>query len=193
MFDQTGLRTALEALSETLRVRGLAYELVCIGGASLLLLGVTVRPTKDLDVLGQFEEGDLVSLPELPPALRAAIADVGAAFDLPQDWINSGPRSLVDLGLPTGFMGRLQPLRLGASLTLHLAGRIDQVFFKTYAAADQGPDSKHVADLRVLSPTRSELLEAARWSFTHDPSPAFRIQMLGLIRHLGHEVDDDDL
>ena len=34
-----------------------------------------------------------------------------------------------------------------------------------------------MTDLRELAPTPSELLEAARWTRTHDPSAAFRDQL----------------
>jgi hypothetical protein len=50
---------------------------------------------------------------------------------------------------------------------------LDQVHLKLYAAVDQGP-GKHEADLRALEPTRDELLAAARWTLTHDPSSGYR-------------------
>ena len=60
-------------------------------------------------------------------------------------------------------------------LTLHLAGRFDQVCFKLHAAVDRvNPEGKHVQDLRALEPTREELLRAARWTRSQDPSEGFR-------------------
>jgi hypothetical protein len=50
---------------------------------------------------------------------------------------------------------------------------------------------KHEADLRALEPTRDELIEAARWTITHDPSEGFRTELLGALAHLG--VEDADL
>jgi hypothetical protein len=61
------------------------------------------------------------------------------------------------------------------------------------AAADQGMRSKHAADLRALQPTREELLAAARWSTTHDPSEGYRQELLGLLSGLGVEGADAEL
>jgi hypothetical protein len=70
---------------------------------------------------------------------------------------------------------------------VHLASRYDQIHFKLYAMVDQGA-GKHEADLRDLQPTRDELLAAARWTRTHDPSQGFREQLLAALAYLG--VDD---
>ncbi|MCZ7589171.1 MAG: hypothetical protein M5U27_10030 [Gaiella sp.] len=51
---------------------------------------------------------------------------------------------------------------------------------------DQGA-GKHEADLRNLNPTREELLAAARWTRTHDPSEGFRGQLLAALAYLGVE------
>lgn len=78
-----GLNDALAALGELLDARGLHYELVLVGGASLLLRGVITRPTKDVDVLGVREaSGGVARLEALPEALARAVADVGLAFGL---------------------------------------------------------------------------------------------------------------
>jgi hypothetical protein len=74
----------------------------------------------------------------------------------------------MDLGLPAGFDERAEVRRFG-SLTLHIASRFDQISFKLYAAVDQATASKHLDDLRLLEPTAEELVEAARWSITHNP------------------------
>jgi len=52
---------------------------------------------------------------------------------------------------------------------------------------DQGA-GKHEADLRALNPTRDELLAAARWTRTHDPSEGFREQLVAALAYL--EVED---
>jgi hypothetical protein len=79
------------------------------------------------------------------------------------------------------------------ALTLNLTSRLDQICFKPYAAADQGPASKHVADLRQLEASRDELLFAARWTRTHDPSPAFRSGLVRALGFLGVEDAGDEL
>jgi hypothetical protein len=58
-------------------------------------------------------------------------------------------------------------------LTVHFASRIDQIHFMLYAMVDLGP-GKHEQDLRAMEPTEAELLQAAMWSRTHDPSEGYR-------------------
>ena len=64
------------------------------------------------------------------------------------------------------------------------------VCFKLYAAVDQGPRSWHFQDLRELAPGRGDLLLAARWAMSHDPSPGFRGLLIDTLRRLG--VEDAD-
>ena len=73
---------------------------------------------------------------------------------------------------------------------LHLADRRDQIFFKLYAAADQGPRSKHFEDLRRLEATPDELHAAAAWAQTHDPSEGFGSELRRALRDLG-VIDGD--
>jgi hypothetical protein len=78
----------------------------------------------------------------------------------------------------------------GDALTVHFASRYDQIHFKLYAFVDQGL-GKHGQDLAALDPSREELLEAARWTRTHDPSPGFREMLERALAYLG--VEDADL
>jgi hypothetical protein len=71
------------------------------------------------------------------------------------------------------WLCRARPTRRYGGLEIVLADRFDQIHFKLYASVDQGPLSKHFADLKALEPTRDELLAAARWARTHDPSAEF--------------------
>ena len=188
------LRTALSALGEILGARGLHYELVLVGGGSLLLRGLISRPTRDADILGQrTADGEVVPMRTLPAPLGAAIHDVALTYDLTEDWLNLGPEALLDLGLPPGFVARMTPMTLGG-LVVWLAGRVDLLHFKLYAAADHWPrKDRHLADLRALDPTRPELLAAARWAGEHDPSPAFRDLLVAVLRDLGIGDADDAL
>ncbi|HEY7281100.1 MAG TPA: hypothetical protein VID47_05835 [Actinomycetota bacterium] len=188
-MDQGLLDQALAILGDTLDARGLRYEVVAIGGSGLMLLGLIARPTKDLDVVALVESGELVSAQPFPTPLSDSVADVGRLLDLDERWLNPGPTELLRFGLPEGFEARLGARRYGG-LTLHLAGRFDQIHFKLYAAADQATTSKHFADLRALDPTEEELLAAARWSQTHDPSEGFRQELVRVLVALG--MDDAD-
>jgi hypothetical protein len=72
----------------------------------------------------------------------------------------------------------------GPGLTILFASRLDQIHLKLYATVDQGV-GKHLADLKALAPTEPELLRAARWSQTHDPSEGYRRVLVSVLAHLG--------
>jgi len=186
-IGRTQLETALRALGELLEARELHYEVVLIGGGNLILRGLVTRPTtKDLDLLGEWTADGIKPMRPMPEPLRIAVVDVARTYGLASDWVNLGPQSLLDLGLPDGFLGRLERHDYGGIVTW-LADRVDMVCFKLYAAVDRGPRSRHLQDLRELSPSRDELLAAARWSVTHDPSPGYRSLLVDTLRHFGME------
>ena len=185
------LEEALSALGEVLEARGTPFELVIVGGGALSLLGLISRPTKDLDVVAVIVDDRYTSAEPLPHLLSRARDDVAAALGIPRDWLNAGPTSLLDFGLPSGFNDRLITRRYGG-LIVHLTGRVDQIFLKFYAAVDRGPRSKHVADLRRLSPTAEELRLAARWARSHDPSEGFLAMSRQALAYFGIEDDDVD-
>jgi hypothetical protein len=174
----------LTALGQLLKERRLHFEFLAIGGGALQLLGLIVRPTRDIDVVGVVDETGVVPLDRLPAELEHAIADTAAVFHLPATWFNAGPRSLTELGLPDGALRRAHR-RVWGGLVRHLADRRDQIFFKLYAAVDQGPRSKHFEDLQRLGATRDELRAAGEWTRTHDPSEAFATELRRALRDLG--------
>ena len=185
MFVAADLEEALDVLGQLLSDRGHKFEVVAIGGGGLLLLGVTSRPTKDLDLVALVERGSLVAINEtLPAALAEAISDVAHVLNLPANWVNGEPASLLRFGLPDGFQSRLERRDYGG-LGLLLASRTDQIHFKLYAAADGAPRGKHHVDLEHLKPTRDELLAAARWAKTHDPSQGFAMMLAGVLEAFG--------
>jgi len=180
----------LTALAEQLAAAGEAFEIVVIGGSGLLALGVIERATSDIDVVALRSKEKLIDPRPLPQALVAARDRVARDFSLPEAWLNTGPSSLLDFGLPEGFVERLETRGYGEFLTAYFASRFDQIHFKLYAMVDQGP-GKHEGDLRALDPTKKELLTAARWTRTHDPSPVFEAELRKVLAHLG--VEDGDL
>jgi hypothetical protein len=184
------LERALAALGKLLAARGLHYEVVLIGGGNLILRELINRPTtKDLDILGERTADGVTPIRPLPRPLRDAVIDVGRTYGLADDWLNTGPDSLLDLGLPDGFTERLERRDFGG-LVAWLAGRFDMVCFKLYAAVDQGSRSRHFQDLRDLEPEHDHLLSAARWARSHDPSPGFRALLVETLRALGLEDAD---
>ncbi|MES2198795.1 MAG: hypothetical protein V4489_01310 [Chlamydiota bacterium] len=171
-LSSTDLETALITLGKLLQDKGFSYEVVAIGGGGLLLIGLMIRTTKDLDLVALIDNGELISAKPLPNPLLQAIEEVAITFNMSKDWVNIGPSDLLTFGLPDGFKSRMSIIRHGG-LTIHLAGRFDQICFKLYATVDQGPTSKHYADLKYLKPNKIELEEAKRWCITHDTSEAF--------------------
>ena len=176
----------LDALGEQLERTGSSYDLVVVGGAALLALELITRSTKDVDVVALRDDLALLPANPLPDRLAEARDRVARDFQLHSDWLNGGPSSLLSFGLPEGFLSRAEREGHGPGLTVWYASRFDQVHLKLYAAVDQGP-GKHEADLRALEPSRDELLAAARWSLSHDPSPGYRMVLEHALDALGVE------
>ncbi len=179
----------LEALNDQLEAAGESFELVVIGGSGLLALGVIERATRDVDLVALRSGDELQGADPLPVPLRLARDRVARDFALPASWLNGGPTELLDHGLPERFLDRVESRSYGLALTVHFASRYDQIHFKLYALVDQGP-GKHEDDLRALKPSPEELLAAARWSQTHDPSEGYALVLRQALIHLGVENAD---
>ena len=177
---------ALAALGEQLGAREERFELVVIGGSALLALGLIVRTTKDVDIVALRSGEELEQAKPLPAGLQAACELVARDLSLQDNWLNPGPTDLLEFGLPGGFIDRLQRRDYGKGLTVYLASRYDQIHFKLYATVDQGA-GKHEADLRALAPSEDELLAAARWSQTQDPSEGHAQMLRGALAAFGVE------
>jgi hypothetical protein len=102
--------------------------------------------------------------------------------------LNPGPTGLLALGLPGGFSDRLLRHEYGPALRVSFAARVDQIFFRLYAAADRR-EPRDFADLRQLDPTAGELRAAARWARQHNMPGPFDDAMAQALADLG--VDDD--
>ena len=189
--DQKDIETILGALGEQLEsLAGEPVELLVCGGSALIAMGLVKRTTKDVDILAyvkRTEEGNIsfAKAQPLSNELVAASTKVARDFNLAENWINPGPASAVDLGLPEGIMERTKTLGFGRKLTVYFLGRYDQIHFKLYAAVDQGA-GKHFDDLLALNPTEEELEQAARWSMTHDVSEGYRKALKDLLKHMGY-------
>jgi hypothetical protein len=189
MFDHRSLDEALAAVGDLLADRGEHIEVVAIGGGGLLLLGLIERVTKDLDLVALVAGDKLIKPVPLPAALDEAANDVAKLMKLSTGWLNAGPASLLDLGLPAGFLERTVRHDYDG-LVVYLASRYDQVCFKLYAAADDSPRGKHFADLKRLVPAPEELRRAAAWAMTHDASEGFRQILTQVLAALGVEPGD---
>jgi hypothetical protein len=189
--DQKDVETILSALGEQLEeIASKPLELLVCGGSALNVLGLVQRATKDVDVLAYVNrntagEVSFISADPLNENLITASKKVARDFNLTENWLNAGPASATDLGLPNGILKRVKTIQYGQKLTIHFMGRYDQIHFKLYAAVDQGA-GKHFDDLLALNPTPDELEQAARWSMTHDVSKGYRQVLKGLLNHMGY-------
>ena len=143
-IDIAKLNHALQLLNEQLILTNAPRtEIVVCGGSALIALSLVPRTTQDVDIVAMAD-------PEpLPEYLMNAAAKVGTSLNLPADWLNNGPASQFRMGLPEGFSERLHEMEIGEKLAVYYIDRVDQIFFKTFAAADRG--GYHVSDLRQLN------------------------------------------
>ena len=181
----------LSALGEQLSLTGHDYDLIVIGGSALLALGLVSRSTQDVDVVALTGSAGLHEAVPLPKPLADASARVARDFDLPEDWLNSeAAADMLRLGLPERFAERLTRREYGPSLVVRYASRFDQIHFKLHATVDRA-GGKHFSDLRALEPSQAELLAAARWTRTHDPSDGFLGVLTEVLAYF--EIEDADL
>jgi hypothetical protein len=181
----------LNALGEQLSAvdKGHIDILVC-GGSALHALGLVTRTTKDVDVVAMISHSSsngliLGTAQPLPQSLVEAAKKVERDFQLKDDWLNPGPTSALDFGLPEGVLDRAETREYGKYLTVRFISRYDQIHFKLYAAVDQG--GKHYQDLIALNPTAEELESAARWSMTHDVSEGYRNALKDMLIEMGYK------
>lgn len=189
MLSHTDIDRALQAVGELLAAGDERHSIVVIGGAALNLLGIVDRTTRDVDIVAFTQApGELSALarpPEpLPDSLARAIARVARDFDLPDNWLNRGPAGQWDVGLPPGFAERVQ-WRQYAALDVGLCARIDLIFFKLEAAADQPTsNNRHYRDLLALHPSHAELQQAADWVRSKNVGPEFHSILDAVIAHV---------
>ena len=186
---------ALRALGEKMEFEGTdPIRVVVCGGAAMLTRGLSARATRDVDVVALAEDGlagvRLVAAPAaLPVALQRLVEEVAKDFGLSPSWINTGPRRLLDKGLPAGIENRLHRENFGSKLHVYwVSEREDFVCFKLCAAAGRGSrEAQHIQDLEELDPTAEELDRAAEWAQQQDDSDEFKAVLKRLLQDMGHE------
>jgi hypothetical protein len=166
-------------------------RLVICGGSALIAMSLRRRTTRDMDVVALLSAAQVPISPDpLPDFLLTAADQVARDLGLFEGWLNNGPSrgegGLFQMGLPEGFVGRLTEKKYGPRLAVYFIGRLDQIHFKLYAAADQR-DGTHLNDLKALHPTAAELEAASRWAMTHDVSEGFKMVLKELLTQLGYE------
>jgi len=184
--DKKAVDRILTALGEQLAVgKSPPVDMLICGGAALNLLDLVGRSTVDIDVLAFVIGGQPKKAKPFPEYLEKAVAKVARDFRLPEWWLNSGPTSALDFGLPKGTLERAETRDYGKALKVRILSRYDQIHFKLYAAVDQG--GKHYDDLLGLKPSAEELEAAANWSMTHDASEGFKFNLKKLLKDMGHD------
>lgn len=156
-----------------------------------MVLGQVARATHDIDLLACFEdcpaeETQIERQTELPDALGGLARRVAGDLGLEPDWLNLGPSSLVELGLPAGLLKRARRKLYGRRLTALYVSRLDQVHFKLYASL--GREERHIADLLALKPSAEELAQAARWILAVAGDMVLKSDLEKLLGDLGHEL-----
>ena len=183
-IDISKLNHALQLLNEQLILNNSPQtEIVVCGGSALIALSLVPRTTQDVDIVALMKDGMLSDSDPLPEYLLKAAEKVGRIMNLPEGWLNAGPASQLQMGLPDGFEERLHPVNIGERLVVYYIDRIDQIYFKTFASADRG--GYHVTDLKLLSPSEDELIAAAKWCQTQDVSPEFTMILKDMFNRLG--------
>ena len=190
MIDKNNLDSLLHALDRQIEVHGGSpISLVVCGGTALFAMGLILRTTKDIDVLGTVsrKHGHILinKINKFPKYLIDASKAVQKDFGLPEGWINHDPSLQVDSGLPRGFEKRLVKKQYGKYLSIYYISRLDQIHFKLYASVDR--NGYHVDDLFQLRPTPPEIEDAVRWVLTQDVSIAFKTILTDFLRKHGYE------
>lgn len=172
------LQRALDMLGALLDASGTPVEIAIVGGGALILHGLRVLPTEDIDVVAQ-RDGAWQSGSPLPPEITGFIPVLGRTYDLPlratgseQDWLNASAAFLMPDDLPAGFFDRTTPRTYGA-LTVHLPAPSDLIVLKVLAATHpaRGPARRRdVQDLVSLRPRGAQLADAFRWATARRPT-----------------------
>lgn len=175
------MKDVLIAFGKYLHDRGQNFEVVIIGGAALLALGIINRATVDVDCLS----------PEIPADIQAAAITFSGKYSgnsspLQKDWLNNGPRALV-ADLPSEWDKRLQMIYQGTGITVYTLCRADLLLTKLFAYCDRQQDE---GDCIALAPTEQELSDSYNWLRERDGHPGWpdhvKASLEGLAEKLGY-------
>jgi hypothetical protein len=123
----TTIESALAAVGDLLAADGAPVDVVVVGGATLNLLGIVSRTTRDVYVIAQSYRDRsgtlrLAHAEPFPRALEQAISTVARDLGLEDDWMNAAVGKQWSQGLPPGIEHDLEWRRYGA-LQLGLVGQ----------------------------------------------------------------------
>lgn len=165
------IKDIIEKFDEFLVAHGVSFEGIAVGGAALILLGVTDRKTRDVDLLND----------EIPLDVTRLAKEFAAKQGLPENWLNNGPSDLTQY-LPAHWIARTVPLFSGKALMLRALGRTDLLKTKVWAFCDRPGD---LADIVALNPSPAELLDALCWVKPLDANPSWP----EFVERVGKEIE----
>lgn len=175
------VKVVLDRFDAFLVERKLQYETTVIGGAALIVLGITNRRTRDVDCL----------TPSIPLEISRAAKDFAKSqsdLGLDDDWFNNHPASLAN-DLPAGWQGRRVPLYRGKALVLITLGRMDALRAKIFAYLDR---QKDLDDCLALKPGLDELKECYPWLKERDLNPDWprhvRTSLIYIAKRMGYDL-----
>ncbi|HEY0151136.1 MAG TPA: hypothetical protein VGB92_04000 [Longimicrobium sp.] len=182
------IEEALSAAGGLLEVDGEHIAIIVVGGATLNLLGVVHRSTRDVDVIARAHRGpdgefSLARAEPFPESLQRAIRTVARDLGLPANWMNGEVGAQWSQGLPPRILEGIT-WRVYGGLEVGLVSRHTLIALKLFAAVDGGTGSVHVQDLLALAPTDGELHEAAEWVATQDAHEGFTAMISRVIEHV---------
>jgi len=174
-------------------------SLVVCGGSALNVLNIASRTTRDVDVLATAVNTAngirLLHDQPLPKEFRDIVAEVGRDLGLEDDWLNMGPKDVLEVyGAPRGMTERWERREYGPSLTVYFVSRLDQVHLKLLAAADPKAEPRHLEDLvNRIKPTTEEIRTAVAWLLDRRTSPGFRGNVRRAVEALGYDNISNDI
>lgn len=175
----------LKALGEVLEAQDdEPLDIVVCGGMALILQGIVVRRTVDIDGLGivvRDESGLRVAPPSSIDNFNNAVQRVGNLYSEQPDWFNFAATNQLEMAMPEGLIERAQVRVYGNRLTVRLCSRFDIVHLKMMASLDRGEEQ--TTDLIRMRPSEDEARAAASWCLEQGCSP-YRLK--SLLEDLGH-------
>lgn len=166
----------LTALGQLLQAERYSCSIIIVGGASLNLLHLIERSTKDVDVVARAEKKgqrtEFVRPDPLPLPLREGILRVARDFGLSEDWMNTQVATQWLHDLPEFLFRDIQWWKYG-SLDVGIVSRSTLIALKLHAAVDSDVESVHYQDVLKLAPTDAELEEARDVVISQDTGREF--------------------
>ncbi len=144
------IKRAIKALDKGLQKENFSINLYICGSAALVLLGISIRKTGDIDLIAKTIE----------PALDRAIKRVAKKLNYPENWLNNRVSPIIDR-LPSNWEKTSLEVYKGKNLTVYTLSRQNLINSKLHACVERR--SLDYVDLLSLSPTKSEIEKAKRY------------------------------